>query len=174
MSGHAIEARLYAEDPAKGFLPSIGPIVAFETPELEGLRVDAGVEKGSVISPFYNSMIAKLIASGPDRDAAIARLARALEETVVAGPKTNAAFLHALRHASGFQQRRDGHRADRARARQLAPAAVNAAAIAFGVMHMLWHAHDDVEVQRAGSRRAAIRRGARRTPSSSAGRAASS
>ena len=69
MSGHAIEARLNAEDPAKGFLPSTGPIVAFETPELEGLRVDAGVEKGSVISPFYDSMIAKLIAAGADRDA---------------------------------------------------------------------------------------------------------
>ena len=96
MSGHAIEARLCAEDPAKGFLPSTGPIVAFERPELEGLRVDAGVEAGSVISPFYDSMIAKLIASGADRDTAISRLAQALEETVVAGPKTNASFLHAL------------------------------------------------------------------------------
>ena len=78
MSGHAIEARLNAEDPAKGFLPSIGRIVAFQTPALEGLRVDAGVQSGSVISPFYNSMIAKLIGSGADREAAIGVLARAL------------------------------------------------------------------------------------------------
>ncbi len=96
MSGHAIEARLCAEDPAKGFMPSTGPIVVFEKPELEGLRIDAGVEAGSVISPFYDSMIAKLIASAPDRAGAIARLAQALEETAVAGPKTNASFLHAL------------------------------------------------------------------------------
>ena len=63
MSGHAIEVRLCAEDPGNGFLPSTGPIAAFETPQLEGLRVDAGVETGSVITPLYNSLIAKLIAS---------------------------------------------------------------------------------------------------------------
>src|SRR6185436_14135813 len=96
MSGHAIEARLNAEDPAKGFLPSIGKIAAFDAPVFEGLRIDAGVEKGSTIPPFYDSMVGKLIASGSDRNQAIARLARALEETVVAGPKTNASFLHAL------------------------------------------------------------------------------
>ena len=61
-----------------------------------GARVDAGVEAGSTISPFYNSMIAKLIAHGADRPQAIARLSRGLEDTVIAGPKTNAAFLHAL------------------------------------------------------------------------------
>ena len=148
MSGHAIEARLNAEDPARGFLPSTGPIVAFETPQHEGLRVDAGVEKGSVISPFYDSMIAKLIASGPDRETAIARLARGLEDTVVAGPKTNAAFLHALvTHPAFAAGKMDtgliGRELDRAGARRFNPRA-----IAFGVAHMLWHAHDDAEARR--------------------------
>ena len=96
MSGHAIEARLNAEDPGNGFLPSTGRIVRFRLAQGQGLRVDAGVEEGSVISPFYDSMIAKLIAHGADRPQAIARLSRGLEDTVVAGPKTNAAFLHAL------------------------------------------------------------------------------
>ncbi|RTL62900.1 MAG: acetyl-CoA carboxylase biotin carboxylase subunit [Hyphomicrobiales bacterium] len=96
LKGHAIEARLCAENPAKGFLPATGPIVAFAPPSLEGLRVDAGVEAGYVISPFYDSMIAKLIGFGPDRETAADRLAEALEKTVVAGPKTNASFLHAL------------------------------------------------------------------------------
>src|SRR5215471_6226613 len=102
MSGHAIEARLNAEDPANDFLPSTGPIVRLRLGEGEGLRCDAGVEEGSAISPFYDSMIAKLIAHGPDRAAAIARLACGLERTLVAGPKTNAAFLHALVTHSAF------------------------------------------------------------------------
>jgi 3-methylcrotonyl-CoA carboxylase alpha subunit len=96
MSGHSIEARLNAEDPARGFLPSTGRIVAFEPATGEGVRVDSGVETGSVISPFYDSMVAKVIAHAPDRAGAIARLAAALDGTVVAGPKTNGAFLHAL------------------------------------------------------------------------------
>jgi 3-methylcrotonyl-CoA carboxylase alpha subunit len=148
MHGHAIEARLCAENPARGFLPQTGVIVAFETPPLEGLRVDAGVEAGSVISPFYDSMIAKLIASGPDRETAIASLARALEETVVAGPKTNASFLHALAVHPVF---RSGHMDTGLIGRELgslAPAVSDPEAIAFGVMHMLWHAHDDVHQAR--------------------------
>ena len=138
MSGHAIEARLNAEDPAQGFLPSTGPIFEFEIKSLTGLRVDSGVQAGSVISPFYDSMIAKLIASGADREEAIGVLARALASGDVAGPKTNAAFLHALDHASGFRAGRDGHRAHRARARPaLRLRAFNAQAVAFGVRQML-------------------------------------
>jgi 3-methylcrotonyl-CoA carboxylase alpha subunit len=148
MSGHAIEARLNAEDPAKGFMPSIGPIVAFDTPSMEGLRVDAGVEKGSVIPPFYDSMIGKLIASGADRDEAIARLARALEETVVAGPKTNAAFLHALVTHPAFRSAEMDTGLIGRELDTLAPAALNPRAIAFGVMHLIWQAHDDIEVNR--------------------------
>ena len=148
ISGHSIEARLCAEDPAKGFMPSTGPIVVFERPELEGLRVDSGVETGSVISPFYDSMIAKLIASGANRAAAIARLAQALEETVVAGPKTNASFLHALTVHPAFAA---GQMDTGLIARELdtlAPDATDPQAIAFGVTHLVWHAHDAVEDRR--------------------------
>ena len=113
MSGHAVEARLCAEDPANGFLPSIGPIVRFDPPGGEGIRVDSGVEQGSAISPYYDSMIAKLIAFGPDRPTAIARLAEALRTTLVAGPRTNAAFLHALLVHPALRRRHHGHRADR-------------------------------------------------------------
>jgi 3-methylcrotonyl-CoA carboxylase alpha subunit len=148
MSGHAIEARLCAEDPSKGFMPSTGPIVVFEKPEMAGLRIDAGVEAGSVISPFYDSMIAKLIASAPDRDGAIARLAQALEETVVAGPKTNASFLHALTAHPAFAAGRMDTGLIARELETLAPAQTDARAIAFGVTHLVWHAHDAAEDRR--------------------------
>ena len=102
VSGHAIEARLSAEDPSKDFLPSTGRIVAFEPPS--GVRVDAGVACGSVISPFYDPMIAKLIAHAGDRRAAIAQLKGALNSLVIAGPKTNAAFLFALLEHDAFSR----------------------------------------------------------------------
>jgi 3-methylcrotonyl-CoA carboxylase alpha subunit len=137
MSGHAIEARLNAEDPANDFLPSTGPIVRLRLAQGEGLRNDAGVEQGSVISPFYDSMIAKLIAHGPDRAAAIARLACGLEQTLVAGPKTNAAFLHALvTHKAFGRGEVDTGLIGRELAR-LAPAHFDARAIGIGVARML-------------------------------------
>ncbi len=125
-----------------------GPIVAFETPEQEGLRIDAGVEKGSVISPFYDSMIAKLIAAGADRETAIARLARGLEQTVVAGPKTNAAFLHALVTHPDFAKAKMDTGLIARELDRLAPKALNPRAIAFGVAHMLWNHHDEMEARR--------------------------
>jgi 3-methylcrotonyl-CoA carboxylase alpha subunit len=149
MSGHAIEARLNAEDPPRGFLPSTGPVVAFETPAAEGLRVDSGVEPGSVISPFYDSMLAKLIAHGPDRTTAISRLSNALEETVVAGPKTNAAFLHALLTHAAFRAGEMDTALITRELATLAPASFDAKAIGFGVMHMLWQAHDEAELARS-------------------------
>ncbi|HEY7084348.1 MAG TPA: biotin carboxylase N-terminal domain-containing protein [Hyphomicrobiaceae bacterium] len=137
MSGHAIEARLNAEDPVSDFLPSTGPIVCLRLPQGEGLRNDAGVEEGSLISPFYDSMIAKLIAHGPDRAAAIARLACGLEHTLVAGPKTNAAFLHALvTHKAFGRGEVDTGLIGRELAR-LAPAHFDARAIGIGVARML-------------------------------------
>jgi 3-methylcrotonyl-CoA carboxylase alpha subunit len=148
MSGHAIEARLCAEDPASGFLPSTGPIVRFDPPSGEGIRVDSGVEQGSVISPYYDSMIAKLIVHRPDRSAAIARLSQALEETVVAGPKTNAAFLHALLAHRAFASGEMDIGLIGREIAALAPAGFDAKAVGFGVMHMLWHAHDDAELAR--------------------------
>src|SRR3954454_20762817 len=96
INGHAAEARLYAEDPERNFLPSTGTLAALEFPKGEGLRIDTGVEAGSVVSPYYDPMIAKVIAHGRDRTEALSRLANALDETIVVGPHANAAFLKAL------------------------------------------------------------------------------
>jgi len=137
MSGHAIEARLCAEDPANGFLPSTGPILEIDIKDLIGLRVDSGVQEGSVISPFYDSMIAKLIASGADREQAIGVLARGLVSGFVAGPKTNAAFLHALVTHPAFEQAEMDTGLIARELDSLAPAAFNAQAVAFGVRQML-------------------------------------
>jgi 3-methylcrotonyl-CoA carboxylase alpha subunit len=94
--GHAVEARLYAEDPERGFLPSTGQLVDLQFPEIDGLRIDTGVERGSEVTPFYDPMVAKLIAHGSTRDEAFDRLAAALERTIVAGPRTNVGLLAAL------------------------------------------------------------------------------
>ena len=94
--GHAVEARLYAEDPERGFLPSTGQLVDLQFPKIEGLRIDTGVERGGEVTPFYDPMIAKLITHGQTRDEAFDRLAAALERTIVAGPRSNLAFLTAL------------------------------------------------------------------------------
>ena len=102
LNGHAVEARLYAEDPECGFLPSTGKILALRFPKAEGLRVDTGVEAGSDVTPFYDPMIAKLIAHGKNRAEALDRLAAALDKTVVIGPHSNASFLAALCRAPGF------------------------------------------------------------------------
>ncbi|WP_068874591.1 acetyl/propionyl/methylcrotonyl-CoA carboxylase subunit alpha, partial [Phenylobacterium sp. CCH9-H3] len=91
LNGHAVEARLYAENPATGFLPSIGKLESFSLPT--SVRVDTGVDEGDSITPFYDPMIAKLIAHGDDRDQAVAALAEACGEVEVFPVKTNAAFL---------------------------------------------------------------------------------
>ena len=75
LDGHAVEARLYAEDPERGFLPSTGRLIALKFPKAEGLRIDTGVEAGSEVTPFYDPMIAKLIVHGKSRDEALDRLA---------------------------------------------------------------------------------------------------
>src|SRR5215831_12701019 len=91
--GHAVEARLYAEDPQHGFLPSTGRLVSLRFPEADHVRVDTGVETGSDVTSFYDPMIAKLVAHGKTRGEALDRLAKALDNTIVAGPRTNASFL---------------------------------------------------------------------------------
>jgi 3-methylcrotonyl-CoA carboxylase alpha subunit len=91
LDGAAIEARLYAENPATGFLPSTGPLNRFVLPQ--GVRIETGVEQGGRISPFYDPMIAKLIAHGPTREAAAARLAKACRQVQVWPVRTNAGFL---------------------------------------------------------------------------------
>ena len=103
LRGHALEARLYAEDPERGFLPSTGKLLVFDPPEGEGIRVDAGVAAGNEVTPYYDPMIAKIIASAPTRTDALERLAQALDTTRVIGPRTNAAFLAALLRTRGFR-----------------------------------------------------------------------
>ena len=97
LNGHAIEARVYAENPQKNFMPSVGRIKTWRTPEaVDGLRIDAGYRSGDVVSPYYDAMLAKVIAWAPTRQGAIERLNRGLEETDVRGIVTNIPFLSAL------------------------------------------------------------------------------
>lgn len=97
--GHALEVRLYAEDPAHGFLPQTGTLHVFEPPSGPGIRVDTGVVTGSEVTLHYDPMIAKICAWGSDREQARGRLVEALRETVVLGPTTNLEHLLAvLRH----------------------------------------------------------------------------
>jgi len=101
INGHSIEARLYAEDPSKGFLPSVGRLEHFDLPDPEPEnvalsrepRIETGVEEGDSISPFYDPMIAKIVTWGEDRDCAIEAMASTLVETEVWPVRTNAAFL---------------------------------------------------------------------------------
>jgi 3-methylcrotonyl-CoA carboxylase alpha subunit len=103
--GHAIEARLYAEDPARDFLPQTGRLTHLRFPEdRPDLRTDTGVEAGSVITPHYDPMIAKVIAWGTDRRAALARLASALDEVEIAGLRTNVEFLARARRSRAFAE----------------------------------------------------------------------
>ncbi|HLZ03620.1 MAG TPA: acetyl/propionyl/methylcrotonyl-CoA carboxylase subunit alpha [Bradyrhizobium sp.] len=97
MRGHAIEARLYAENPQKNFMPSVGKIRTWRLPpQADGLRLDGGYREGDAVSPYYDAMLAKVIAWAPTREAAIDRLNRGLEETDVRGIVTNTPFLAAL------------------------------------------------------------------------------
>ena len=101
ISGHAFEARLYAEDVPAGFLPATGRLAHQVFPD--GVRADRGVETGDEISPYYDPMIAKVITHGPDRATALAALSRGLGETQVAGTVTNLGFLKSLADHAGFR-----------------------------------------------------------------------
>ena len=94
--GHAIEARVYAEDPSNGFLPQAGRLLQFRAPQMPGVRVDSGVAQGTDISVYYDPMIAKVIATAETRPLAVRRLSAALREFVVEGVRTNIPFLMAL------------------------------------------------------------------------------
>lgn len=96
LTGHAIELRLYAEDPSAGFLPSVGRIDLWREASGTGIRVDGGVAQGLKVPPYYDAMLAKIIAYGDTREMARARALRAVEETVLLGVTTNRAFLAAV------------------------------------------------------------------------------
>jgi propionyl-CoA carboxylase alpha chain len=102
LSGHAIEARLYAEDPAAGFRPATGTLHRFAIAPAPGIRVDTGVGDGSVVSPHYDAMLAKVIAHGRTRADAARRLARALREAEIHGVTTNRDLLVAILREPGF------------------------------------------------------------------------
>jgi 3-methylcrotonyl-CoA carboxylase alpha subunit len=105
IDGWAMEARLYAEDPARNFLPATGTIAHLQFPG-GGTRVDAGVRAGDAITPFYDPLIAKIIVHGADRAQALSRLRSALERTELVGTTTNLSFLSAL--ALSADSRRKG------------------------------------------------------------------
>ncbi|HET7911780.1 MAG TPA: biotin/lipoyl-containing protein, partial [Pseudolabrys sp.] len=142
-NGHAVEARLYAEDPERGFLPSPGRLLDLQFPIADGLRIDTGVERGSEVTPFYDPMVAKLIAHGQTRDQAFNRLATALDRTILAGPRSNLGFLAALCRAAPVRKGDfdtgfiDGNLADLG----AIPHRIDRAAAAFGAQWLLTQQH---------------------------------
>jgi 3-methylcrotonyl-CoA carboxylase alpha subunit len=102
--GHAIEARLYAEDPTNEFAPSFGRLEVWHTPQLPGVRIDTGVERGSVITHHYDPMLAKVIAWGETREHARRRLLQALQQIAVLGVRTNLPFLIEVLAHPDFQE----------------------------------------------------------------------
>src|SRR5262249_8502114 len=103
LAGHAVEARIYAEDPARHFRPSSGRMTVFEPPAGDGSRVDPGLPSGTRLPAAYDPMIAKLIAQAPTRNGALARLAAALHDFVIAGPRVNTPFLKMLAEHPEFR-----------------------------------------------------------------------
>ena len=152
LQGHAVEARLYAEDPEKSFLPSTGKLIALDFPKAEGLRVDTGVETGDEVTPFYDPMIAKLIAQGATRAEALGRLADALDATVVIGPRSNAGFLGQLCRAPDFRDGAfdtgfiDGHLDELG----AGPQGLDHEAIAFGAQALLAQERDRLAASNNG------------------------
>ncbi|WP_201577496.1 acetyl-CoA carboxylase biotin carboxylase subunit [Psychrobacter okhotskensis] len=109
INGHAIEARICAENPDNGFLPATGTLFTYRKPEhstfnITDVRIDDGVREGDVISPFYDSMIAKLIVHAPTREQALAKLDRALGQTRIVGLPTNVAFLRYILNTESFSK----------------------------------------------------------------------
>jgi 3-methylcrotonyl-CoA carboxylase alpha subunit len=148
LNGHAVEARRYAEDPEHGFLPSTGKILALQFPQVENLRVDTGVETGSEVTPFYDPMLAKLIAHGPTREEALDCLADALDNTVLIGPRSNRGFLASLARAGAFRRGNfdtgfiDAHLPELS----TAPRGLDKAAVAFAARKFLERARSDLDV----------------------------
>lgn len=107
--GHAIEARIYAEDPLRGYLPSTGPLTQYKEPEASSigesyLRMDSGVAEGHIVSPFYDPMLSKVIAYAPTREQAIDKLATGLDQYVIEGVQHNARLCNAVLRHPAFRQ----------------------------------------------------------------------
>jgi acetyl-CoA/propionyl-CoA carboxylase biotin carboxyl carrier protein len=131
--GHAIEVRVCAEDPAVEFLPAVGELASYREPSGAGIRVDSGVERGTQVTPFYDSLLLKVIAHGADREAAIGRLDHALGELRLLGLPTNAGFLQRLINLDAVRAgEMDTGLIDRGEAETLPPASeARAALVAF-------------------------------------------
>ncbi|MGH8721234.1 MAG: acetyl-CoA carboxylase biotin carboxylase subunit, partial [Burkholderiales bacterium] len=154
IKGHAIEARLYAEDPERGFLPQTGRLAHLRFPEAsDAVRVDTGVEAGAAITPHYDPMIAKLIAWGEDRPAALARLGAALAAVEIAGVRTNVAFLERVVRSKAFSSGDlDTGLIERNRAELFPPAQpATHALLAAAAMAELLQEADDARARAAGS-----------------------
>ncbi|MEU0965499.1 biotin carboxylase N-terminal domain-containing protein [Streptomyces sp. NPDC005917] len=96
LTGHAVEARICAEDPARGFLPTGGTVLLLKEPSGDGIRTDSGLNEGTEVGSLYDPMLSKVIAYGPDRETALRKLRKALAETATLGVQTNAGFLRRL------------------------------------------------------------------------------
>ena len=101
--GHALECRVYAEDPAQGFLPSTGVLTTYRPPSGPGVRIDDGVESGSEVTPYYDPMLAKVITWGQDRLEAVCKMERALRDMVVLGVTTNIPYLLSILGQEAFR-----------------------------------------------------------------------
>jgi len=153
LAGHAVEARVYAEDPSRDFLPTGGTVLALRTASGPGVRVDSGLVAGAVVGSDYDPMLAKVIAHGPDRATALALLDAALGATAVLGVGTNVAFLRALlRHDGVRAGRLDTGLIERAFAGLVDPEVPVAVPLGFA-LHELVHAPvDDVWATPSGWR----------------------
>ena len=134
--GHAIECRVYAEDPADGFLPQAGPLLLYREPQGPGIRIDSGVAEGDVVSVNYDPLLAKLTASAETRNAAIDRALAALRAFPILGIRTNVAFLIKVLSHPAFRAGRvdtgfiDAHLPELVPGDTPPPAAIAAAALA--------------------------------------------
>ena len=151
LNGHAVEVRLYAEDPANHFFPSTGRLTRLRLPEDAGIRADMGVEEGDEVSMFYDPMIGKIIAHGATREAALARLRRFLMAAEVAGPRTNLSFLAAVTGNEAFAKADiDTGFIDRHLADLLPPAVLDAATLGAAIVgHRGMRARVSASVQAA-------------------------
>jgi len=147
-SGHAVETRLCAEDPAHDFAPSTGRLAAFAMPSGPGIRVDTGVRAGDEVSPHYDSLIAKIVSRGSNRQVAMARQLEALDALHVAGPRTNAAFLRALLSDPDVAAARMSTGLIARRLTRLTERPDNEAAVAEGLRHMLEKIGHAIEAER--------------------------